>query len=92
MKPCLRCEELTVSECVCGHAYCYTCRQVLKTSLCPMCTRIAAIQQEYAMFRRVVPWQIVEDIHTTALFLSVGSPVDPGASTEPVMKVKVEAR
>jgi hypothetical protein len=89
MKPCLRCEELTGSECVCGHAFCYACCQVLRTSLCPMCTRIAAIQQEYALSRRLVPWQVVEN---TALFLSVGRSIAPGANTAPMETLKVEAR
>jgi hypothetical protein len=87
MKPCLKCEELTTSECVCGHAFCQGCRELLRAALCPMCVRIAAIQREQALSRRLVPWQVVEN---TALFLSVGQRIDLGARTEPMETMKVD--
>jgi hypothetical protein len=80
--PCLRCESLTDSECVCGHAYCPSCQKIYDNKLCPMCVRLGEIKLEQAMLRSVVPWQAVDN--TTSLLLTVGRSADPGAVTIPV--------
>lgn len=88
MKPCLHCEGLTDSECICGHAYCPACQQLYKSKMCPMCVRIGEIRLEQAMLSRIVPWQFVDG--STSLLLSVGRSVEPGAVTVPIPKVAIE--
>lgn len=88
MRPCLRCEEPTDQQCFCGHAYCQGCRAKLKSLLCPVCVRVAQIQQEQAMLSRIVPWQFVDG--STSLLLTVGKRVEPGAVTVPIPRVAVE--
>jgi hypothetical protein len=82
LKPCLDCEGLTESTCVCGHGYCPDCQLLYKSKLCPLCVRIKRFKDEQAMLNCVVPWQSVDS--TTSMLLSVGKSIEPGAVTIPV--------
>lgn len=88
LKPCLDCEGLTESVCVCGHGYCPDCQEKYESKLCPMCVRIGEIKLEQAMLRRVVPWQFVDA--STSMLLTVGKNVEPGAVTVPIPRVALE--
>lgn len=81
--PCMYCEGLTGDECICGHAYCQECRKRLGSALCPMCLRLAGIQQEQAMMRRLVPWQ-VEDMR---LVLPAREQYEPNYMTVPLLRL-----
>ncbi len=85
MMPCVYCLNQTYDQCLeCGDPLCFGHGM----KLCPMCLRIKQFKAEQSARRRVVYWQYADDA-ATSLFLSIGSPIDPGASTEPIPKVEV---